>query len=190
MQHLPHSLHEVGIWAVGRQVVGEERLELLFPPILVELGMMVLGIVKPKIRGHTRAGVLSQIAVIVVLLKRVAAFIIKVTLALRKTTISSFSPRSIPGPEVPPFIRNLIQREEAPRFFKPLYRRNQSPTEEAWERCWQSCFPVSLSASFAILVSQIFPALISEIIQSAFGAPNCRQKTEPVKSPHRNNLFL
>jgi hypothetical protein len=66
---------------------------------------------KPKIRGNTRAGVLSQIAVIVVLLKRVAAFIIKVTLALRKTPGGGFFPPSIPGPEVPPFIRNLIQRE-------------------------------------------------------------------------------
>jgi len=54
---------------------------------------------------------ISQIAVIVLLLKRVTAFIIKVNLALTKTTVNGFSSPSIPGPEVPPFIRNLIQRE-------------------------------------------------------------------------------
>jgi len=66
---------------------------------------------KPKVRGLTRAGVLAQIAVIVVLLKRVSAFIIKVTLALRKLQSKDHSPAILPGPEVPPFIRNLIQRE-------------------------------------------------------------------------------
>ena len=68
---------------------------------------------KPKIRGISRAGVLSQMAAIVVLLKRVTAFIIKVTLAFRgilTDASSSFDPQ-IPGPKVPPFIRNIIQRE-------------------------------------------------------------------------------
>jgi hypothetical protein len=69
---------------------------------------------KPKIRGQINAGVLSQIAVIVVLLKRVAHFIIKVTLALRKQMLKNKSPTYrafIPGPKVPKFILNLIQRE-------------------------------------------------------------------------------
>jgi hypothetical protein len=69
---------------------------------------------KPKIRGLSFAGVLSQMAVIVVLLKRVARFIIKVTLALRKQLLPNRDPpqdQFIPGPEVPPFICNLILRE-------------------------------------------------------------------------------
>jgi hypothetical protein len=69
---------------------------------------------KPKIRGLSPAGVLSQMAVTVVLLKRVARFIIKVTLALRKLLRANRDPpqdQFIPGPEVPPFICNLIQRE-------------------------------------------------------------------------------
>jgi hypothetical protein len=68
---------------------------------------------KPKVRGINRAGVLSQIAVIVVLLKRVASFIIKVTLAFRKNDTQKHSEEKPPllGPLVPNFIRNLIQRE-------------------------------------------------------------------------------
>jgi hypothetical protein len=69
---------------------------------------------KPKIRGQKNAGILSQIAVIVVLLKRIAKFIIKVTLAFRKQIQSEIPQPSriyIPGPEVPKFILNLIQRE-------------------------------------------------------------------------------
>jgi hypothetical protein len=69
---------------------------------------------KPKIRGLSSAGVLSQMAVIVVLLKRIARFIIKVTLALRKQLRANRDPRHdqfIPGPEIPPFILNLILRE-------------------------------------------------------------------------------
>ena len=69
---------------------------------------------KPKIRGLKHAAALSQMAVIVVLLKRIARFIIKVTLALRKKRLgNSVYPNShfIPGPSVPNFIRNLTQRE-------------------------------------------------------------------------------
>ena len=68
---------------------------------------------KPKVRGLNRAGVLSQLAVIVVLLKRIASFIIKVTLALRKNSNDKSSSEKPPltGPNVPNFIRNLIQRE-------------------------------------------------------------------------------
>lgn len=68
---------------------------------------------KPKVRGLDRAGILSQIAVIVVLLKRVASFIIKVTLALGQHDVhlpSKENP-SVLGPLVPNFIRNFIQRE-------------------------------------------------------------------------------
>jgi hypothetical protein len=71
-------------------------------------------LVKPKIRGLKNAGVLSQIAVIVVLIKRIAHFIVKVSLAFRKKAQNNKSPPCtffIPGPEVPKFILNLIQRE-------------------------------------------------------------------------------
>jgi len=69
---------------------------------------------KPKIRGLKSAGILSQMAVIVVLLKRIARFIVKVTLAFREKVDNNKSPPQrvfIQGPEVPKFILNLIQRE-------------------------------------------------------------------------------
>lgn len=69
---------------------------------------------KPKIRGLKSAAILAQIAVTVVLLKRITSFIIKVTLALRKKTQNNKSPPNyiyIPGPKLPKFIWNLIQRE-------------------------------------------------------------------------------
>jgi hypothetical protein len=52
-------------------------------------------------------------AVIVVLLKRVACFIVKVTLALRKKLQDNKSPLKyfVPGPFVPKFILNLVMRE-------------------------------------------------------------------------------
>ena len=67
---------------------------------------------KPKVRGLKNAGVLAQLAVMALLLKRIICFIVKVTLAMRK--ISSNNPSSkayLPGPEVPRFILNLVQRE-------------------------------------------------------------------------------
>jgi hypothetical protein len=66
---------------------------------------------KPKIRSLSRAGILSQMAAIVVLLKRVAAFIVNVTLALRKDPTHHSSPPYVQGPEVPPFIMRILQRE-------------------------------------------------------------------------------
>ena len=68
---------------------------------------------KPKIRGLEHAGILSQMAVIVVLLKRVACFIVKVTLELRKKLQDNKSPPKffVPGPLVPKFILNLVMRE-------------------------------------------------------------------------------
>jgi len=69
---------------------------------------------KPKVRGLKRDGVLGQIAVIVVLLKRIARFIVRVTLAFRKEVRNNKSPpnrTSILGPKVPKFLLNLIQRE-------------------------------------------------------------------------------
>lgn len=68
---------------------------------------------KPKIRGLQHAGILSQMAVIVVLLKRIACFIVKVTLSLRKNLQENKSPPKffVPGPSVPKFILNLVQRE-------------------------------------------------------------------------------
>ena len=67
---------------------------------------------KPKIRGLKHAGVLAQMAVITILLKRIICFIVKVTLALRK--LAGTEPLSKPflsGPVVPKFILNIIQRE-------------------------------------------------------------------------------
>jgi hypothetical protein len=68
---------------------------------------------KPRVRGLKHAGILSQIAVIIVLLKRVAAFIVKVTLSLREKIENNKSPPDylVPGPSVPNFILNLVQRE-------------------------------------------------------------------------------
>jgi hypothetical protein len=69
---------------------------------------------KPKTRGLKTAGVISQMAVIIILLKRITRFIIKITLALRKNhlDISSLPLKlHIPGPKAPNFIRNIIQRE-------------------------------------------------------------------------------
>jgi len=69
---------------------------------------------KPKVRGLQRAGVLAQMAVIVVLLKKVAFFIIKTTISLRKLQAKHQSPPGrlhIPGPKVPRFLWNLVQRE-------------------------------------------------------------------------------
>lgn len=69
---------------------------------------------KPKIRGIKNAGILSQMAVIVVLLKRIACFIVKVTLAFRNNFQKNKSPPLhffIPGPKAPKFILNLVQRE-------------------------------------------------------------------------------
>lgn len=69
---------------------------------------------KPKVRGLKNAGILAQMAVIVVLLKRITRFIVKVTLSFRKKIQINKSPPHhiyIPGPKVPKFILNLIQRE-------------------------------------------------------------------------------
>ncbi|HDH98635.1 MAG TPA: transposase [Deltaproteobacteria bacterium] len=69
---------------------------------------------KPKIRGIKNAGILSQMAVIIVLLKRISHFIVKVTLAFRENVDNNKSPPQrvfIPGPEMPKFILNLVQRE-------------------------------------------------------------------------------
>jgi hypothetical protein len=67
---------------------------------------------KPRLRGLKRAAILGQLTLISVLLKRVAHFIIKVSLAVRKERIKN--PRGfiiIQGPKVPKFILNLVQRE-------------------------------------------------------------------------------
>jgi hypothetical protein len=54
---------------------------------------------KPKIRGLKNAGVLAQMAVIVVLLKRITRFIVKVTLAFRrKIQLNKSPPPSHPYP--------------------------------------------------------------------------------------------
>jgi hypothetical protein len=68
---------------------------------------------KPKIRGLKNAGVLAQMAVMVLLLKRISRFIVKVTLAIRKMFSSNSPPLRpfLPGPDVPKFIANLVQRE-------------------------------------------------------------------------------
>jgi hypothetical protein len=70
---------------------------------------------KPKVRGLKSAGIVSQMAVMVVLLKRIARFIVKVTLAFREKAENNKSPPQpifIPtGRKVPKFILNLVQRE-------------------------------------------------------------------------------
>jgi len=69
---------------------------------------------KPKIRGLGNAGILAFLAVMAVMLKRIAAFIVKITLALRKKRQHAEMPQQgiyLPGPKVPKFIWNLIQRE-------------------------------------------------------------------------------
>ena len=67
----------------------------------------------PKIRGLKNAGVLAHMAVMVLLLKRISRFIVKVTLAMRKMYTSNSPPLRpfLPGPEVPKFIANLVQLE-------------------------------------------------------------------------------
>jgi hypothetical protein len=67
---------------------------------------------KPKLRGLKRAAILGQLTLISILLKRVACFIIKVTLAVRKErTKNPHGFIIIRGPKVPKFILNLVQRE-------------------------------------------------------------------------------
>lgn len=69
---------------------------------------------KPKIRGLKNSSILSHIAVIVVLLKRITRFIVKVTLAFQEKIQKNKSPPYriyIPGPKIPKFILNLILRQ-------------------------------------------------------------------------------
>jgi len=67
---------------------------------------------KPKIRRLKHAGVLAQMAVITLLLKRIICFIVKITLAIRKMLNNNIALKPhLPGPEVPRFILNIIQRE-------------------------------------------------------------------------------
>jgi len=69
-------------------------------------------LLKPKIRKLKNAGVLAQMAVITILLKRIICFIVKVTLALRKLAGNNpLSKPFLPAPVVPKFILNIIQRE-------------------------------------------------------------------------------
>ena len=67
---------------------------------------------KPRLRGLKRSAILGQLTLMTILLKRVAQFIIKVTLAVRKERAKS--PHGfiiIRGPKVPKFILNLVLRE-------------------------------------------------------------------------------
>jgi hypothetical protein len=67
---------------------------------------------KPRVRGLKRAAILGQLTLITILLKRVAQFIIKVTLTVRKERIKNpYGFIIIRGPKVPKFILNLVQRE-------------------------------------------------------------------------------
>jgi hypothetical protein len=67
---------------------------------------------KPRVRGLKRAAILAQLTVMVILLKRLAQFIIKVTLTVRKERIKNpYGFIVIRGPKVPKFILNLVQRE-------------------------------------------------------------------------------
>ena len=67
---------------------------------------------KPRLRGLKRAAILAQLTLMAILLKRVAQFIIKVTLTVRKERIKNpYGFIIIRGPKVPKFILNLVQRE-------------------------------------------------------------------------------
>ncbi len=67
---------------------------------------------KPKVRGLKRAAILSQLTLMTILLKRVAQFIIRITLAVRKERTQNPSGFIIiQGPKVPKFIMNLVQRK-------------------------------------------------------------------------------
>jgi hypothetical protein len=67
---------------------------------------------KPRVRRLKRAAILAQLTLITILLKRVAQFIIKVTLTVRKERIKNpYGFIIIRGPKVPKFILNLVQRE-------------------------------------------------------------------------------
>jgi hypothetical protein len=69
-------------------------------------------LLKPKLRGLKRAAILSQLTLMTILLKRVAQFIIKVTLTVRKERIKNpYGFIIIRGPKVPKFIMNLVQRK-------------------------------------------------------------------------------
>ncbi|MDI6765033.1 MAG: transposase [Thermodesulfobacteriota bacterium] len=69
-------------------------------------------LLKPRLRGLKRSAILGQLTLMTILLKRVAQFIIKVTLAVRKERIKNpYGFVIIRGPKVPKFILNLIQRE-------------------------------------------------------------------------------
>jgi hypothetical protein len=69
-------------------------------------------LLKPKVRGLKRSAILGQLTLMTILLKRVAQFIIKVTLAVRKKRIKNpYGFIIIRGSKVPKFIINLVQRE-------------------------------------------------------------------------------
>jgi hypothetical protein len=69
-------------------------------------------LLKPRLRGLKRSAILGQLTLMTILLKRVAQFIIKVTLAVRKERIKNpYGFVIIRGPKVPKFILNLVQRE-------------------------------------------------------------------------------
>ncbi len=61
---------------------------------------------KPSTPGLKNAGVLAQMAVMALLLKRISRFIVKVTLAMRKILSSNSQPLKpyLPGPDIPKFI--------------------------------------------------------------------------------------
>jgi len=63
--------------------------------------------------GLKSASVLDQIAVMILPLKRIIRFIVKVTLAMRKIISNNSPPLKsyLPDPDVLKFIANLIQRE-------------------------------------------------------------------------------
>ena len=69
---------------------------------------------KPRVRGLKRAGILAQLTLMTILLKRVAQFIIKVTLTVRKERIKNpYGFVIIRGPKVPnpELDSGLVQRE-------------------------------------------------------------------------------
>ncbi len=79
------------------------------------MGIIFLGVLCGlAVSGGHNAGIFALLDVMAVMLKRIAALIVEVTLSVRaKRHNSEVQPQRIylPGPKVPKFIWNLIQRE-------------------------------------------------------------------------------
>jgi hypothetical protein len=73
----------------------------------------MLQLIEPAEINRGAVPIFPQMALMGLLLKRISRFIVKVTLAMRKMFSSNSTSLKtyLPGPDVPKFIANLIQRE-------------------------------------------------------------------------------